>query len=83
MKKTLFLIAAALIACTSVQAQGVLDRLARGAKNAAENAVQRNVEKHVENAVDNAFNKNKNSNENKEEATEATLRIAHNQKLLQ
>lgn len=71
MKKTLFLIAAALIACTSVQAQGVLDRLARGAKNAAENAVQRNVEKHVENAVDNAFNKNKNSNENKEEATEA------------
>lgn len=58
MKKILAIAFITCFSITCVHAQGVLDRLARSAKNAAENAVQRNVERHIDNAIDKALNPN-------------------------
>lgn len=73
MKRTIILTLTALVCCCAqVQAQGILDRLAKGAKNAAENAAQRNIDKHIDNAVDNAFNKNEQQEATQEnEATQS------------
>ena len=70
MKKILFLFVTFCCLATCVQAQGVLDRLARGAKNAAEDAVQRNVNREVDNAIDNAFSKDRENNAQEEDVQE-------------
>lgn len=76
MKKIISLL---ILTCSYIgygQAQGILNRLARGAKNAAENAVQRNVERQIDNAIDDAFNSKEQQQNNQENNDEQTKHAA-------
>lgn len=71
MKKIILLFFALILCAGQIHSQSLLNRIARGAKNAAENAVQRNVERHVEKAVDDAMNP-KDVKEQEQEVTSET-----------